>query len=196
MKFIKTLLIPMALVMGVSFAQASEMGEDGLHKADWQHETFLDLREDHAEAAAEGKTLLIMWEQRGCIYCKKLHEEILVEPELEAMLNDEFFVVQLNLFGDRETVDFDGEEMSERDLAMKNGIMFTPTLMMFDDEVPENVTLKEAAVVNLPSAFGKFTITNLFTWVREKGYNTDENFQKYHARKIMEARERGELPSE
>lgn len=196
MKFRNHIVSILALLFTLGSAHAAEMGEDGLHKAPWQHDTFLDLREDHAEALAEGKTLLIMWEQRGCIHCKKLHEEILIEPDFEAMLNDEFFVVQMNLFGDREAVDFDGEEMSERDLAMKNGIMFTPTLMMFDDEVPENVTMREAAVVNLPSAFGKFTIRNLFTWVREKGYNSDENFQKYHARKIMEARERGELPAE
>ena len=47
---------------------AAEMGDDGLHKADWMRETFKDLNEDLAEANAEGKRLMLLFEQRGCVY--------------------------------------------------------------------------------------------------------------------------------
>ena len=34
----------------------------------------------------------------------------------------------------------------------------------------------------MPGAFGKGTFLDMFNWVREKGYEGDEHFQKYHAR--------------
>ncbi len=55
---------------------AATLGDDGLHKTDWMRETFMDLREDLAEANEEGRRLMIIIEQRGCIYCKKMHEEV------------------------------------------------------------------------------------------------------------------------
>jgi len=55
-----------AWVMGVSLAVASEIGDNGLHIQPWFRDTFKDLREDLAEANAEGKRLVLFFEQRGC----------------------------------------------------------------------------------------------------------------------------------
>ena len=55
---------------------AAELGDDGLHKTAWMRDTFKDLNEDLAEASGEGKRLAIIIEQRGCIYCTKMHEEV------------------------------------------------------------------------------------------------------------------------
>ena len=167
-------------------AYAVTMGDDGLHKTDWMRDTFKDLREDLAEANAEGKRLLVMFEQRGCIYCTKMHEEVFPIPEIDAYIRDNYFVVQLNLFGDVEVTDFDGEMLSEKDMAQKWGILFTPTLLFLPEEVPEDMTAVRAAVANMPGAFGKHTTLNMLTWVVEHGYEGDENFQKYHARRLQE----------
>ena len=187
---LKSIIFGVGMLLGTA-SIAATLGEDGLHKADWQHQTFMDMREDHEAAKAEGKTLLIMWEQQGCIYCTKMHEDVFPIEDINAMLNDEFYVVQYNLFGDLEVTDFDGEVLPEKDMALKWRVMFTPNLMFFPDEIPEGVTAVEAAAVNMPGAFGQWTMRNLMTWVREKGYEGEENFQKYHARKINEAREAG-----
>ena len=167
-------------------AYAVTMGDDGLHKTDWMRDTFKDLREDLTEANAEGKRLLVMFEQRGCIYCTKMHEEVFPIPEIDAYIRDNYFVVQLNLFGDVEVTDFDGEMLSEKDMAQKWGILFTPTLLFLPEEVPEDMTAVRAAVANMPGAFGKHTTLNMLTWVVEHGYEGDENFQKYHARRLTE----------
>lgn len=166
-------------------AAAGELGDDGLYKASWMRDTFKDLREDHAEAAAEGKRLLVMIEQRGCLYCKKMHEEIYVIPEIEAMLENDFFVVQLNMFGDVEVTDFDGTTMSEKDMVRKWGAMFTPTSMFFGLETPD-VPANEAAVATMPGAFAKGTTKHLLEYVLEEGYEGEEPFQKYHARRLEE----------
>lgn len=168
-------------------AAGVEMGDDGLHKTDWMRDTFKDLREDLADANAEGKRLALIIEQRGCIYCKKMHEEIFPVPEIEAFIEDNYYVVQLNMFGDVEVTDFDGTTLSEKEMAQKWRLMFTPTILFFPEEVAEGATAPEVVVAVMPGAFGKHTTLNMLTWVVEHGYETDENFQKYHARKLQAA---------
>lgn len=180
------ILALLAAAMFGAAAYAVELGDDGLHKAPWMRDTFKDLGEDLAEANAEGKRLMVIIEQRGCIYCKKMHEEVFVVPEIEAVLNDSFFVVQINMFGDVEVTDFDGTTMSEKDMVRRWGALFTPTVFFFPEEVAPDQTADKAAVAMMPGAFERWTTQNMLTWVLEKGYDTDEPFQKYHARKFAE----------
>ena len=181
-KFLSALV---ALVW-VSAASAATLGDDGLHKTDWMRDTFKDLREDLEEANAEGKRLLVLVEQRGCIYCTKMHEEVYVVPEIEQYIEDNYFVVQLNMFGDVEVTDFDGTTMSEKEMVQKWGILFTPTMIFYPKEVADDASGQGAAAAVMPGAFGKWTTYNLLNWVVEEGYLGDENFQKYHARKFAE----------
>ena len=102
-----------ALVMAMPVG-AAELGDDGLHKTDWMRETFKDLREDLAEAGAEGKRLMLIVEQRGCIYCTRMHEEVFPRPGIADYIRENYFVVQINLHGDIEVTDFDGESLSEK----------------------------------------------------------------------------------
>lgn len=180
----RTTLAALALMTAPLFA--AEVGDDGLHEADWIQETFKDLREDHEEATAQGKTLMVIIEQRGCIYCTRMHENVFPDPEIEAALMDSYFVVQINMFGDVEVTDFDGETLSEKDMVTRWNANFTPTLMFFGPEVGEGMTADDAAVVTMPGAFGKWTTLNLLNWVKDAGYDGDESFQRYHARILQE----------
>ena len=183
----KYLLILLTALFAAT-AAASEIGDDGLHKADWMRDTFLDLGEDLEEARAEGKRLMIMVEQRGCVYCKKMHEEIFPDPEITQMIEDNYFVVQINLHGDVEVTDFDGDVQSEKDMVRKWGVLFTPTILFMPDDQPDGQTAAQAAVAHIPGAFGKGTTLDMLTWVAEKRYLLDggEDFQRYHARRIQE----------
>lgn len=176
------------MVLGLATPLAAEMGDDGLHKADWMRDTFKDLSEDLQEAGDEGKRLLIMFEQRGCIYCDKMHREVFPDPAIDAALRENFFVVQMNLYGDTEVTDFDGETLSEKAMARKWGVLFTPTLMFLPEEVSAEQSAEKAAVAIMPGAFGKGTTLDMLTWVSEKRYEnqSEEDFQRYHARRIRE----------
>jgi len=167
-------------------ASAVEMGDDGLHKPTWLEDTFLDLREDLAEANAQDKRLLIIWEQRGCIYCNKMHNEVFPDPAIDALIREKFYVVQMNLFGDLEVTDFDGTVLSEGDMAGRWGVIFTPTMMFMRDDEPEQVMATEFSAATMPGAFGKYTTRHLMEWIVQKGYDGDEPFQKYHARMLQE----------
>ena len=177
----------LALLMALPVT-AAVLGDDGLHKQPWMRDTFKDLREDLGEANAEGKRLVLFFEQRGCIYCSKMHKEVFSESEVSAYIDDNYFVVQLNLHGDIEVTDFDGEVLTEKDMARKWRVLFTPNIVFLPEEVPEGENALEASVAVMPGAFSKGTTLDMFTWVAEKRYLLDngEDFQRYHARRITE----------
>ncbi|WP_417206613.1 thioredoxin family protein [Antarctobacter sp.] len=179
----------LAVVMALPVA-AQHMGDDGLYKSPWMRDTFKDLREDLAEANAEDKRLVLFFEQRGCIYCKKMHEEVFTDPEVSEFIDSNYFVVQLNLHGDIEVTDFDGEVLTEKEMARKWRVLFTPNIVFLPEEVPEGQSALDAAVAVMPGAFAKGTSLDMFTWVAEKRYDmldeTGEDFQRYHARRIQE----------
>ncbi|MFK7942319.1 MAG: thioredoxin family protein [Paracoccaceae bacterium] len=175
----------LATPLFLSPSLAVEVGDDGLHKQPWMTVTFKDMAEDLETATDEGKRLVIFFEQRGCIYCKKMHEEVFSDPEVADYIKANYLVVQMNLFGDEEVTDFDGEALPEKEMAKRWGVVFTPTIMFMPDDVPD-VPAGQAAVSQIPGAFAKGTTLHMFQWVAEKGYEGDEHFQKYHARKLAE----------
>jgi len=181
-------ILALAITLFASPISAVEVGEDGLHKPTWLRVTFKDLSEDLADANAEGKRLAIIFEQRGCIYCTKMHNEVFPDPKINAMINENYFFVQMNLFGDEEVVDFDGTVKTEKAMARRWGIVFTPTILFLPEDIPESGNAARGAVATMPGAFGIGTTYDMLEWIRIKGYETEEHFQKYHARMINERR--------
>lgn len=186
-------LITLAVMVANAPAKAVETGEDGLHKEDWFTLTFRDIGEDIADAKNQGKRLAIIFEQRGCIYCRQMHEKILSDPEVRDYIKANFMVVQYNMFGDEGVTDLDDETLTEKSAARKWGYVFTPTIVFLPEEEVSGVPVNKAAVATMPGAFGKWTFLNMFRWVREKRYEGEEHFQTYHARRIQELRAAGKL---
>ena len=189
MKLLKTVIIISFIyfVAPVS-AFAAQIGDDGLHKQSWMRDTFKDLREDLDEANLEGKRLVLMFEQRGCVYCSKMHKDVYSREKVSNYIDENFFVVQLNLHGDLEVTDFDGEILSEKAMARKWNILFTPTVLYLPQEVGEGLTATQAAVSFMPGAWSAATTIDMLTWVKEERYLLDngEDFQRYHARRFNE----------
>jgi len=190
----KSIMIAVGVFLwAMSSSLASEVGEDGLHKQPWFSLTFKDIGDDIATATAEGKRLAMIIEQRGCIYCRELHEKVFSDPEVSDYIKEHFMVVQYNMFGDEEVTDLDGEVMTEKSAIRRWRVTYTPTILFMPETVDETLNARQAAVEVMPGAFGKWTTLNMFRWVKEKGYDTDEHFQSYHARIINELRASGKL---
>ena len=180
---------PLVAALLVAFPVfAVEMGDDGLHKPDWYRDTFKDLREDAEEAASEGKRLLIIVEQRGCLYCKDMHENTFPDPRVLAMLEETYFPVQINLHGDIEIVDTDGETLTEKEATRKWRVLFTPTMIFLPPDLDDSISAVDQAVSVMPGAFSPGTTLDMMTWVKEERYldQSEEDFQRYHARMIKE----------
>ena len=189
MKFYKGLIILIFLYFITPiYVFSEEIGDDGLHKQIWMRDTFKDLREDLNEANMEGKRLVLMFEQRGCIYCSKMHNDVYSRDDISSYIEENFYVVQLNLHGDLEVTDFDGEVLSEKAMARKWNILFTPTVLYLPREVEDGLTATEAAISLMPGAWLAGTTIDMLTWVKEERYLLDngEDFQRYHARRVKE----------
>jgi thioredoxin-related protein len=109
--------------------------DDGLYRQPWFLESFLELSDDLAGASEKKKRFAIMWELRGCPYCKETHLVNFAKPEIENFIKDRFEILQLNIIGSREVTDFDGEKLSEKRMAEKYGVRFTPTFQFFPEGV-------------------------------------------------------------
>ena len=164
--------------------------DDGLYHHEWFKDSFLDLKDDLQEADEAGKRLAIIFEQVGCIYCTKMQTEVLAQKSINDYVRKNFDVVQMNLWGSRNVTDFDGKVMPEKTLAKRWGVIFTPTIVF----LPELAALSpgkpghEIKVASMPGAFGGLTFKAMFEWVKAKGYQGNEHFQKYVIFKMNERR--------
>ncbi len=177
MKFTRrTLLVGVASVAAVGAARAEEpvLTDDGLYKQSWFLESFLDLSDDLEGAAKEGKRFAIMWELKGCPYCKETHFVNFAQPKIADYIKANSEVLQLNIIGSRKVIDFDGTEMSEKDLAAKYGVRFTPTFQFFGERAAALKPLAPAKreVARAPGYLRPDDFLAMFRFVREKAYET------------------------
>lgn len=99
----------------------------------WFKNSFLDLREDVAEAAKAKRRILILFTQNNCPYCNLLIERNLSQRDIEQTLKSRFDVIHLDMWGDREVTGLDGQATSEKNFAAALKVQFTPTLLFLDE---------------------------------------------------------------
>jgi thioredoxin-related protein len=155
-------------------AAAPVLTEDGLYRQPWFLDSFLELGDDLDAAAKAGKRFAVMWELRGCPYCKETHLVNFARPEIADYVKPNFDILQLNVVGSRKVKDFDGKELGEKQIAAKYGVRFTPTIQFFPEtsaglteRPPEKREVARAAGYYRPDDF-----LAMFRFVREKAYET------------------------
>ncbi len=168
------------------------IGDNGLHIQDWFLDSFFDLKEDRADAAAEGKSLVVLFEQRGCPYCAEMHRVNFARKEITDYIKKNFVVVQVDLWGSREMTDFDGSQLPEKKLARKWRVNFTPTVV-FIKPGTEKAEPFEMEVARIPGYFKPFHFLSMFEFVAEKKYD-EMPFQRYLQTKFKALEEKGIKP--
>lgn len=146
--------------------------DDGLYTQEWFLQSFLDLGEDLDGAAASGKRFAILWELKGCPYCKETHEVNFADPRINAFIRENFEILQLNYLGSRLVTDFDGEELEERELREKYGVRFTPTFQFFPDSSAEiaGESGQAAEAVRMTGYTKPDAFTAMFRFVLDEAY--------------------------
>lgn len=99
----------------------------------WFKESFLDLREDVAEAAKAGKGVLLYFYQDGCPYCERLINVNFAQQQISNETQSRFDVIAINMWGDREVTDLRGKAVSEKEFAKTLKVQFTPTLLFLNN---------------------------------------------------------------
>ncbi len=120
------------LAAGVLPANAAPPARaDGMYDEPWFLKSTHDLSKDFAAAAAANKSFAIVWEMPSCGWCKLLHVVNFARQDIASYASQNFGFIQLNMTGGRPYVDFDGEKLPERSLALKYGVGSTPTIQFF-----------------------------------------------------------------
>ena len=149
------------------------LSEDGLYVQPWFLQSFLELADDLQGAARAGKRFAVMWELKGCPYCKETHLVNFADPAIEAYVRGNFEILQLDIVGSRIVTDFDGEKLTEKALAQKYNVRFTPTFQFFP-ETAEGLAEKapeKREVARMPGYLKPEHFLALFRFVRDKAYD-------------------------
>jgi thioredoxin-related protein len=118
-------LLALALICGEASAQ--EMPA-------WFAESLLFIKEDAADAAKDGKRVMLYFGQDGCPYCKQLIEVNFRQARIVDKMRKGFVAIAINIWGDREVTWTDGRSFTEKQLAPALKVQFTPTLLFLDEK--------------------------------------------------------------
>ena len=158
---------------GGARAEAPILTEDGLYRQPWYLDSLLDLADDLDAAGKAGKRLAVVWELRGCPYCKEMHLVNFARPDIADYVKSRFEILQLNIRGDRTVTDFDGEQVAEKRLATKYQVRFTPTIQFFPETVGElaRTAADRREVFRIPGYLKPDDFLAVFRFVAERGYD-------------------------
>jgi thioredoxin-related protein len=162
-----------AALLSADAAQAQAiLSEDGLHKQPWFVESFLELADDLAAARAAGKRFAVVWELRGCPYCREMHLTNFARPDIADYIRTNFDILQLNIVGARKVTDFDGTELGEKAFAARYQVRFTPTIQFFPETLDGLAALPpdKREVARIPGYLRPDDFLDVFRYVRERGY--------------------------
>lgn len=143
----------------------------------WFAETTFDLAKDLVAANAAGKTLALLWEQKGCRYCREMHKVNFQEPEIVAFGKKHFHIVQMDLWGDRDFIDFDGVKRKESKIAAGRSVRGTPVTLFFGKAGDEVFRMPGYAKPPLFLAVYRYVVekgyelSSLRDWIKARGAN-------------------------
>ena len=159
---------------GPTRAETPTLSDDGLYQEPWFLQSFLELGEDLEDSAKRGKRFAVIWELRGCPYCRETHLVNFARPDIADFVRSNFDIVQLNILGSRKVTDFDGTELGEKQFAARYGVHFTPTIQFFPTS-PDSLMDKEPGkreVARIAGYLRPDDFLAMFRYVREEAYTT------------------------
>ena len=123
------LLVVSALVF--AHAGASTPRDPEKHFFD---ETFGNFQEELSLARQDGKTaLLIFFEQDDCPFCHRMKTTVLNQPEVQDYYKKYFHIFSVDIEGDLEITDFQGQSTTQKDFSFKQfKVRATPVFAFFD----------------------------------------------------------------
>lgn len=162
------LLMALASALLMNVAAAFEVGEEG---PAWFKQSFLDIREDVADAKKAGRHLMLYFYMDGCPYCARFMRETLSLKDITSRTRKYFDVVAIDLRGSREVTDLKGKTMPETDFAASLEVKFTPTFIVLDEAGKELMRLKG---FQSPQRFDA-----AIDYIATAGYRLNPDFETY-----------------
>jgi thioredoxin-related protein len=124
----------LSVLLAAPLVHAQNATPNAIEVPPWFAKTFLDFREDIADAAKADKRLMVFFHQDGCPYCTKLVSTNFTQQSIVDKMRKGIVATEINIWGDRETTWLDGKARPEKALAAHLKVQFTPTILFFDEK--------------------------------------------------------------
>jgi len=158
------------------------LGAFETEKPEWFKESFLDFREDAAEAAEEGKHMLVFADLKGCPYCAKMLQDSFKTSVKDGgnreLIQSNFDTIHIDIKGSREVTFDDNLIVPEKELAEALQIKFTPTMLFMD---ANNKVVTRISGYRSPREFQQ-----VLNYVKEKAYETTD-FPSYRKANLTDS---------
>ncbi len=159
--------------------RAATLDDDGMWHENWFDDGLLDLSADLADATAEARRLVVMWERPGSPACRETHEKNLANPGVAGFIRTYFDVVQLNRTGARAVTFPDGTRVAESLQAERCQIASTPTFQFFAG--PNELAHPGAEVGRLSGYVPPLRFVGFFRFIRDRAYE-QTGFERWFQR--------------
>lgn len=118
------------LLLLLPLAATAEFRDPDTHFFD---DTFGDFQEELARAREEGKQgIFIFFELTECPFCHYMRQHVLSDPRVQAYYREHFLNFAVDIEGDVEITDFQGNPTTQKAFASANRVRATPVLAFFD----------------------------------------------------------------
>lgn len=91
-----------------------------------------DLSAEAQLARAKQMPILIMFGARGCSYCNRVREEVLIPTTRNADYDNKVVLLEVDVDSAQRLVDFNGAAITHAQFAQRYHVGFTPTVMLLD----------------------------------------------------------------
>jgi len=116
----------------IAFLAAAALPAHAREVPEWFAETVLDARDEAADAAKQGRRLMLYFWLEGCPYCQRMTSVTFRDAAVLERLKRGFVPVAINVRGDRDIAWTDGATLTEKQWAAKLGVRGTPTIVFLD----------------------------------------------------------------
>lgn len=99
----------------------------------WFKSSFLELANDVDEAKENNRHVMLFFHLDECPYCDQMVKDFDQQP-LKALIQKHFDVIAINIRGNEEVAINEEQSLSEKQLAMKIGVQYTPTVVFLNQK--------------------------------------------------------------
>lgn len=141
---------------------------------DWFKLSFLDLREDLAEAHKSNKAgMVVYFGQKYCAYCRQFLEHDLARDDIRLYMTERFDVIGIDIHGHNQVTDLQGVSLDETRFATREKTNFTPSVVFYGLDGEEALRLR--------GYYPPYRFRAALEYVAD-GHYREETFPKYLAR--------------
>ena len=132
-----------------------------------------DLTEELEIARDAGKKgVFVFFELADCPFCHRMKQTVLNQPEVQDYYRQHFHSLAIDIVGDIELVDFQGNDTTQKRFAQAHRVRATPLLAFFD--LDGNLVFKYVGATSGVEEFlwmGEYVAQQVYLEVDDRGAN-------------------------